>query len=177
MEKPKVLYHGSNDKKITEFEPRISKGQGEKFGANVYATHDFATAVVFMSKPHAWMTTGHFHDNAESDFLYVVIATSKEEFKKMDNGGSVYSLPSGTFERNPEALMDIFEWASQVSVKPIDQKNYNSSLDAMIENWVQVYFVNQELFDKIETAPDHGYEILKTLKSENQTQNLNVKIL
>lgn len=175
--KPKLLYHGSNLKNIEEFEPRVSKGQGEQYGAQVYASHDLPTALIFMTKPHAWLSTGHFRDVGGSDFLYAVIATRKEEFVKTDNGGAVYVLPSDSFEMDPKRGLGQFEWASPVAVRPIEKKVYNSALDALIENSVQVYFVDEGLFDKIDNSPDHGFEILKTLQSENQKLGKNVKTL
>lgn len=44
----------------------------------------------------------------------------------------------------------------------------------MIENGVQVYFVDKPTFKKIQGAEDHGLSILKTLESENQRRGKNV---
>jgi len=44
----------------------------------------------------------------------------------------------------------------------------------MIENGVQVYFVDQATFSELKKAPDHGLSILKKLESENQKRGQNV---
>ena len=66
------------------------------------------------------------------------------------------------------------EWYSKEKVKPLRQIEYASALDAMIENGVQVYFVEPETFKKIREAEDHGFSIIKNLESENQRRKTNI---
>lgn len=51
----------------------------------------------------------------------------------------------------------------------LNQKiEYPSVLDDVIDNGVQVYFVDEETYKKIEAAKDHGLSIFGELESENQ---------
>jgi len=59
------------------------------------------------------------------------------------------------------------EWTSREPVKPLSETEHPSALDAMIENGVQVYFVDKKTFDEIAAADDHGRQLLASLRSEN----------
>lgn len=170
-EKPPFLYHGSPHKSIEEFEPRISKGTGEEFGAMVYATPDLTTASAFLAEVKKEWTAGKFGN------VFVLIPLSREEFIKNDKGGHIYILPSNTFESDPKRGLGEYEWASKTSVKPIKKIEYPSALDAMLENGVQVYFVDDNTYRQIKESEDHGFSILKNLKSENQRRGINIKLL
>ncbi len=43
----------------------------------------------------------------------------------------------------------------------------------MIENGVQVYFIDRETLDRMKSAEDHGMGILKDLQSENEKRGQN----
>jgi len=45
----------------------------------------------------------------------------------------------------------------------------------MIENGVQVYFVDGETHRKIRASKDHGLSIYRELESENQKRGVNIK--
>lgn len=168
--KPKILYHGSIVRDIKQFEPRISKGYGEKFGPLVYATHDFATAVVFtMNAKSSW------HTGVSNGVAYVVITDPREEFVKNDKGGMVYVFANKGFKVDPKRGMGKFEWASKNTVVPIDVVDVASSMQTMIDEGIQVYFVDKTKLDEIESAKDHGLHIIKDLVSENMKLGKNVK--
>lgn len=171
-EKPPFFYHGSPHGAIEEFEPRVSKGSGEKYGALVYATQDLATASVFMAKVEREWSAGRFNN-----ISYVLIPMSRDKFIENDKGGYIYVLPSDTFITETGRGMGEYEWASKEKVKPVKKIEYVSALDAMIENGVQVYFVDMETYERIKTSEDHGFSIIKNLKSENQNRNTNVRQL
>lgn len=171
-EKPPFLYHGSPHKGIEEFEPRISKGTGEEFGAMVYATPDLATASAFLAEVKKEWSAGRFGDT-----FYVLIPFPREEFIKNDKGGHIYVLPSDTFESDPKRGLGEYEWASKTSVKPTKKIEYPSALDAMLENGVQVYFVDDNTYKQIKESNDHGFSILKNIESENQKRGTNIKSL
>jgi len=171
-EKPPFLYHGSPYKDIEEFEPRISKGTGEEFGAMVYATPDLATASAFLTEIQKEWSARRFGDT-----FCVIIPLSREEFIKNDKGGYIYILPSTTFESDPERGLGEYEWASKEKVKPSKKIEYTSALDAMLENEVQVYFIDDKTFRQIKESNDHGFSILRNLKSENQRRDINIKSL
>lgn len=172
MQKPEVLYHGSPDENIEIFEPHVSYGSGEQFGKLVYATHDLATATIFLAQHKKVMSSGHF-----GGISYVLITDSREEFIKMDQGGCIYILPSETFTTEKGRGMGEFEWASPVPVKPIKKVKYPSALKAMLENEVQIYFIDDITYEAIKSSKDHGYSILLELASENQSQKIGIRPL
>jgi len=47
----------------------------------------------------------------------------------------------------------------------------------MLENGVQVYFVNNNIYKQIKESNDHGFSILENLESENQRMSINIKRL
>ncbi|MBI2409525.1 hypothetical protein HYV30_00600 [Candidatus Kaiserbacteria bacterium] len=69
--------------------------------------------------------------------------------------------------------MGELEYTSVEPVTPWAREEHESALDAMVRHGVQVYFVDPETFARIQTSPDHGYDILKTLESENQRRGVN----
>jgi len=101
----------------------------------------------------------------------VSIYADRKRFDKLDYGGAVYKLPPITFYLDNKFSGSWKEWTSRVAVKTTSTETHDSGLDAMIDAGVQVYFTDIETLRKIQTAPDHGLSIIKTLKSENQKQN------
>ncbi|MBU1179453.1 hypothetical protein KJ885_00745 [Patescibacteria group bacterium] len=171
-EKPKGLYHASSNKEVTEFEPRAESYRDPEEGPVVFATPDKAFASMFIVP-----TDGSWVEIVTFDNVNCIAVADEERFKKLDKGGSIYSLPNDQFECDINKSKNECEWTSRDTVKPEDQLDYDLGLDAMIENGVQVYFVDQATFEKIQQSDDLGLEILKSLKSENQKSGKNVKKL
>ena len=169
-EKPPFLYHGSLHGEIEEFEPRVSKGSGEKYGELIYASPDLATASIFMAEVKGEWSAGRL-----GDISYVLIPVPRDEFIENDKGGHIYVLPSDTFSTEAGRGMGEYEWASTERVKPVKNLEYHSALDAMLENGIQVYFIDKETHKQIKESKDHGYSILKGLNSENKQRGINVK--
>ena len=96
---------------------------------------------------------------------------NRDEFINMDNGGVIYSVPSNTFDYDLNKGMGENEYVSRESVKPKKEEKFTSVLDTMIDNGVLVYFVNKDIFEKINKADDVGLSILKGLESENHFRN------
>lgn len=169
-EKPPFLYHGSSHK-TEELEPRTKPHRTEE-GPLVFATQDITTASAFMAENMAM--TGGFDVEGER-VLYGVIVGNREEFLQKDKGGHIYVLLSDDFEPYNGKGMQGYEWVSKSKVKPIKTIEYNSSLDGMLKNGVQVFFVDENTFQEIRKAKDYGYSIFKSLQSENQRRGINVK--
>lgn len=172
MNKPKVLYHGTSQCDIEEFEPRMNPGSsGAANGPMVYATDDIVAASIFLIDVHGSWSTGQF------GAWYVIISEPRESFLSHDQGGCIYELPSDTFETGTIGGFGENEFASPVPVKPIKKQHFDSALDTIMQHGVQVYFITPDQYEKIESAPNHGYSILKGLESENQRRGINVKPL
>ncbi len=168
-EKPPFLYHGSSHR-IDKLQPKTKPHREQEEGALVFATSEIEDAAMFL-RPMSM--SGHFVVDREK-VAYAIAVSTREEFLNNDNGGHIHVLPSNTFEPSPNRGMSN-EWVSKVGVKPVKVLKYDSALDAMLENGVQVYFVDNSTLQKIRHASDHGYAILKGLESENQRRGVNVK--
>ena len=155
------MFHASSDRKISEFLPKAESVRDENEGPVVFATPDEIYASCFIvPTDDSWSQISRF-DGAQT-----FICSDRKKFMQLDKGGSIYSLASETFVTDPEKSRGTREWTSEEKVKPVDKKDYESGLQAMIEHGVKVYFVDAETFKKINEAEDHGLEILKTLTPE-----------
>ncbi len=173
MERPKFVFHGSPKGDIEEFIPRISMGSGEQYGPQVYASNDLVTASMFMADVGKAWSSGE----ASNGVMYAIIPVLKEEFLPRDKGGFIYKLPGETFSTDSHRGMGEKEWASRVSVKPVEVKKIDSALEAMIESGVQVYFVTDEQYKEMLSLGRPKWEYLTNLSSENEARGVKIKLL
>lgn len=168
MRKPTFLYHASPNCDLKVIEPRKNTAPvGFKEGPVVFATDNFAFSTNFLvSHDDSWANGGAF-----GDVLYFVI-NDEERFKKADNGGCVYLIPSKNFINYNKR-----EWFTRKSVKTNGKVQFGSGLDAMIITGVQVYFVSLKVYRDIQSAKDHGVSILNSMKSENEKRGIRVEKL
>ena len=169
LQKPKHLYHASQNSNIDVLEPHAESVRNFNEGPVVFATPNLPYATTFLVKSDdSWAVKGRFNNT------FYVIISDKNRFFELDKGGTIYTLPNDTFYCDPEEGMGINEWISKKAVRPIRKQHYKSGIDAMIDAGVQVYFVDKQTFLKIREAGDHGFSILQSLQSENQKLNKNV---
>lgn len=158
-EKPPVLFHASRNPDIDIFEPRIGKRRDENEGAQVFATPNKAMATMFLvDTDDSWTQSG-----AIDDVPYIIIS-DRERFESMDHGGTIYSLPSDSFETDLEKGLRELEYTSVETIKPVSSEHFPSALKAMLEHGVRVYFVDKKTFEAIQTSSDHGEEIVANLE-------------
>ena len=167
IEKPPVLYHASHDRNREDFTPQRHSYRDEEEGPVIFATPNFAIATLFLVR-------GMPNECGAFNKIPYMVIPNREKFLQADKGGAVYSLPSETFNSDPKKGLGELEWVSKETVNPAAKQEFESGLEAMIENGVQVYFVDEEKFQEIRNSTDHGLSILKTLQSENQLLNKNV---
>jgi hypothetical protein len=172
LEKPASVLHGSPRGDIKEFIPRVSLGSGEAFGPQVYASNDPAVAAMFTADVDGPWSTG-----SVGEVLYAIIPGTRESFVERDRGGYIYELPGGTFSSDPRRGMGKREWASPVAVTPTKVTKVPSSLNAMVEAGVQVYFVPAELYEKMRATDSPNWKFLIGLESENLRRGVNVREL
>jgi hypothetical protein len=167
-EKPAVLYIAAQTAGIKELVPIKGRHRDKDEGPVIFSTPDKALASIFLVEGHndSWMHLGYF-----SGIPYVVICIDRDEFVKKDKGGVIYEVPSDTFDYNPNLGMKEKEWTSKEPVKPLKETSYPSALDTMIDNGVNVYFVDKNTFDEINNSNDYGLSILLSLESENNRVN------
>lgn len=169
-EKPPLLYHGSAHKSLEELKPQGREHRAEE-GELLYATPDLTIASIFL------VEGAHYGCGKFGDVSYAWIIADRDEFIRSDRGGYIYVLPSDSFEINRGRGLGNDEYASKEPVKPVKTIEYPSAVDAMIENGVQVYFIDQDTYEKIQTSKDHGCAIFNSLKSENQRRGTSVNSL
>jgi hypothetical protein len=167
--KPRILYHGSQDKNITELEPRAIGIRDASEGRVVFAATDPGLASIFISPTHQYSRSGRFCSTCPYYFVF----SDEEKYKNLDKGGSIYFLPIDSFHTSPSKGVGTNEWISKKNVKPLFKMDFDSSLQAMLSFGVQVFFVTNEIFEQIKTSQDHGKSILLNLQSENKKQNKN----
>jgi len=166
VEKPKVLYHGSPNGQIDEFVPHSKESRDES--PAVYATPDKYLAMMFMHKNMGLV--GHF-----GDIPYGILFGSREECEHNDHDGHLYTLPSDTFELNHNRGLQGREWVSHNPVKPMQVQKYDSTIDTMLKEGVQVYIMDRQMYNEIKASSDHGQEILRNVQSENQHRGINIR--
>lgn len=158
-EKPKILYHASSNRNIERFEPRIGKRRDENEGKQIFATPSKAIASVFMiESDDSWVASG---DAAGTPFIVI---SDEARYRALDNGGTIYELPSDTFDTDMEKGLRENEYTSKEPVDPIGGEEYESAIDTMLSLGVAIYFVDKETFHEFQTAPDGGESLLQTLQ-------------
>lgn len=167
--KPKALYHASPNRNLKIIEPRAESVRDEKEGAVVFATPDKAESSKFLvPSDDSWTRKMRFGD------IHIHIISDRERYIEADKGGTIYKLSPETFEHDKTRGTNT-EWTSKVAVKPIGREDYESGLQAQLDNGVQVYFVDKATFEKIINSQNHGNTIIRSLNSENVTRGIKPK--
>lgn len=158
LEKPPMLFHASRNQNIGVFEPRAEKTRDAHEGPRVFGTPSRAMASIFLvESDDSWVQSG-----AMDNVPYIIIS-NEDRFRSLDKGGVIYLLPNDTFENDPEKGLRELEWTSKEPVIPIEKEFIPSALEDMVKQGVKVFFVNEETYEQIQNAPDHGESIVKDL--------------
>lgn len=152
--KPAALYHGSPRKDLTLLEPR-EESPGHKLpGTYVFATQHKELAAMFLAPKVAPMQISKF------DETYLLVANCTEQaFRAADQGGAIYVIPADTFQKGDSDMPKV-EWFSLETVHPSSKELFTSSLDAMQQYGVKVYFADDVTYAAIQHAEDHGWQLL-----------------
>lgn len=141
QEKPEKFYHASSNREISELEPRRISHRSDEEGELLFATPDIACATMFLTRIYDKDSRKGF-----SNGIYYFVIADKDKFIELDKGGTIYELPNANFTLDPTKWNK--EWATKEKVKPTNAIHFDSSLRAMIENGVRVYFVSKDVFEK-----------------------------
>jgi len=168
-EKPPFLYHASSNRSIEKFEPRAESIRDPEEGPVVFATPDLALATTFLVNEtnDSWTQIGKI------DGVPYMVIRDKKHFIRCDKGGSIYKFSNDSFICYPDKGMGEDEWVSKDPVTPLEKTDVESALDAMIENGVQIFFVDKKTFNRISHDEDF-IDIIKRLESENKRRGKNV---
>ncbi len=166
----KKLYHGSSHKITGPLQPILVQDTPDHIHTkpSVFATERKDLAALFMFPEKLISSIGF-----EQDIPFICIWGTNEEFNGKKLTGYLYIFNSQDFEKVGKE----YEWQSFKPVSPVEVKEFPSVIDALIDNGVQVYFINDDpTFDKIVEHKFNRAPILKDLTSENQKRQKNIKI-
>lgn len=184
----KFLYRGSTKKNLKEIHPQINKRfRPEEIklkGKCVHSAEDKKTAAYYtldLSKKdfNPKDTFGYWLDDNQKIF----VISDQVKFKKKDKGGSIYKFKKNKWWRkSTKGLHDRGEWITKRKVSPVEEVQYNSTIDAMIDAGVKVYIPPKKLLwqmeKNIDTEVDKGKSLrtsigmLKKIKSENEKRRI-----
>lgn len=166
MSKPKWLFHGSSQKVAGALRPVLKNGPNYLHNKPIVFAAERADIAAMFMLPESYLCSICF----ERDIAFICIWGKPEDFK--DQPGYLYIFNSDQFQK----VGKDYEWQSLNEVKPVEVKTYVSVIEGMLENGVQVYFIDDNpLFDQIRENIDHRAPIVKNLVSENQKREFNIK--
>jgi hypothetical protein len=170
IDKPSKLYHGSSKKINGPLLPILLENNSSDYTHTrpaVFATEKADIAAMFMF-PANLISSICF----EQDIAFICIWGTAKEFDEKKVEGFLYIFSSESFEKVGKE----YEWQSFNAVTPVEIKEYQSVIDGMIEQGVQVYFINDDtIFDQIVENKNNRAPIVSKLASENQRRNINIK--
>jgi hypothetical protein len=171
-EKPPFLYHASPDKNIKKLEPRKLSDRNIDEGPKVFATPDKSFVSCFIARTDdTWTQIGVYNTGEKK--IYTHCISDEKRFRELDKGGAIYTVSSESFDL--DITQGFREWTSYKPVDVMKKEEYETGLDAMIENEVRVYFCNKEQLEEIRknTNDFHKtFELLDSITSENEKRGL-----
>lgn len=156
-----VLYHASPLKNLKIIQPKKTLSRDIYIGDYVFATSNIRLAAMYLATKGIAILL-----NVKSPKPTIVIRSNPREYISNDKGGAIYAVSDRTFKKSPQEGLEDSEMVSGVSVKPISRQVYSSSLDAMKEKGIVIYFVDEKVFNDIVEAKDES-KILKKLNPYN----------
>lgn len=175
-EKPPFLYHASSNKELKQIVPFRIRHRDKNEGPLVFASTDKQFLTCFLTRiDDSWGQIGRYDSNGQ--IIYTFCISDKERFMKLDIGGAIYKVSSDDFNLNITQKFE--EWTTKKSVEVLDKKIYDSSLEAMMENDVRVYFCTKEQLEEIRNSVndlEKSFQILDSIGSENEVRGLTTSI-
>ena len=173
--KQQYLYHGSERKNLYILKPRQKEYRSKEEGKVIFATQYKGLAATFIPRGHAIISVVSRKP--------VIIISNKKDFIRKDRGGAIYRFnksPLFIRHKHKDYLFGNYEFVARRNLKPIDKKVYDSSIDAMIDNGVIVYFVNRKQKKEYVKLIDGGkpvrssklHAFFSKLKSENEKHGM-----
>jgi hypothetical protein len=155
IEKPPVMYHGSINGEIEEFEPRTALERPNE-EAKVYATPDIDIAL--MSMVNRFVSNGGVVNGRR----FACIPMTESEFTSQDQGGYLYEIPADSFRVNDGIGLGNDEWVSTVPVAPTRKTYFPSLYETLLKQGTEVYFIKPEQIAEIKhLQDDEHYEQLE----------------
>jgi hypothetical protein len=155
MVKPELLYHASPSKDLTIIQPRNEFPRFDSEQDLVFATQHLAVAAMFLAPRSIPTEMSIFGDR-----YILFIEATEDAYKAVDTGGAIYTLPSTSFSTNPNVGMGENEWTSSVAVTPITKQLFATSLEAIMLQDAEYYFVSPADMKIIQSNPAQALDII-----------------
>lgn len=154
-----MVYHASPRKNLSQLKPQRTFSHDEFIGDFLFATADQRLAAMYL------VTKGYPTLMSTDDTpAYVVICGNRDEYIKQDAGGAIYSLPADSFKLTPQLGLENYELVSRHAVTPAGKSQYKTSIHALHEVGVGVYFADKTDFDKFIKSKNKKSLLKKLLK-------------
>jgi hypothetical protein len=151
-----AVYHTSPEKDLKLIEPKPTISKDKYLGDYVFATSNKLLAVMYLAtRGYATLM------NPDKDNPNIVICADKNDYLKNDRGGAIYKLPGETFIETPQHGLSDYEKVSTHSVKPIEKTIYRTSIEAMLDAKIKIYFTDSVTFNSLIGAKDQAKRISK----------------
>lgn len=139
-----TLYHASPQTDLTEIAPQPTLSRDVYIGDFVFATADKKLAIMYLA-PKGFPVLL----NSQAKVPRIIACTDPSHYKSKDKGGAIYELPDNSFQPSPQAGLEDYEFVSSVGVVPQAKSVYRTSLSAMKDAGIAVYFVDRKVFDSM----------------------------
>lgn len=151
------IYHSSPIKNLKIIKPQYTLSHDKYIGNYVFGTKSKRLALMYMLQKGFPRLM-----KPELPGPYLVICAQKQEILNIDKGGSLYILPSKSFQETPQQGLSKYEMVSLKPVVPIKEIVYPSVISALVKAGINIYFTDESTF---QTLINNKYqdEIVKTL--------------
>jgi hypothetical protein len=154
-----ILYHASDKNNLDVISPKPTLSRDVHIGDYVFATENEILAKMYLANKGLAILM-----EPDEKQPTIVICSDKESYIKNDIGGTIYELNDESFIESPQKELSSYEKVSTEPVKPITKNKHESSLKAMKEAGIKIYFVDEKTFNNLIGNPKQK-EIIKTLES------------
>lgn len=155
------LYHASPIKNLKILEPKRTISKDKYIGNFVFATRYKKLALMYML-PKGFPVLM----NIKSSKPYVVMCGNTKDIIKKDKGGALYVLSTEPFSITPQSGLSNYEMVSKKSVSPLSETDYESAIKALDEEDVEIYFVDNNTFEKLIFNPKQDSMVQALIKYE-----------
>ena len=155
MANPKILYHASQINHLDILEPANITPRFARESNCIFATPYKAVAAMFLAPRELSTEISKYGEN-----FVIFVKSSLAEYKKLDRGGSIYTVDGSQFNTDASIGMGETEWICDHSIAPLSEETYKSSLMAMRSLGVKIYFVDNATFVNIQSNPSNGLSLV-----------------
>ena len=155
MIKHKILYHASPIGGLTTLNPANETPRFVGEDNYVFATPYKAVAAMFLAPRNLNTEISKYNDK-----FVIFINASQEKYRELDKGGSIYEVDGTHFKTDTSIGMGETEWVSDHSLEPLSEEVFDSSLNAMKSNEVEIYFVDDRTFRNVRNDPPNALNLV-----------------